>query len=407
MPSARDFGLAFVLLPPGPLNAITDVEGVTVGHRTLSGGGSATGVTAVLPHGGDLFRRKVRAGVEVINGFGKSVGLMQVAELATVETPILLTNTFSVAACAEALIGRAIAANPDIGRRTSTVNPLVFECNDGAINDIQAMAVTAADAGAALQDAEGGAVPQGAVGAGAGMTAFGFKAGIGTATVAPAAFAGTGLTEVALRDPHFLAVSDEADVTNRCVLANIAVSSGERNLSYCYERLLDKTGHAHGVDSPQWRDALVWVDGLARALRERLPEEVRLIITADHGMVDIDPGSCVMADDEPELVADVHAIAGEARFRHLMTTRGTADQVAQRWRDRLGEAAWVLTRDEAIEAGWFGAVATRFRDRFGDVVVAMANDGAILSRKYPGELRLIGMHGSMTSAEMSVPLLID
>ncbi len=182
MPSARDFGLAFGLLPPGPLNAITDVEGVTVGHRTLSGGGSATGVTAVLPHGGDLFRRKVRAGVEVINGFGKSVGLMQVAELATVETPILLTNTFSVAACTEALIGRAIAANPDIGRKTSTVNPLVFECNDGAINDIQAMAVTAADAGAALQDAEGGAVPQGAVGAGAGMTAFGFKAGIGTAS---------------------------------------------------------------------------------------------------------------------------------------------------------------------------------------------------------------------------------
>ncbi len=233
------------------------------------------------------------------------------------------------------------------------------------------------------------------------------KAGIGTATVAPAAFAGTGLTEVALRDPHFLAVSDEADVANRCVLANIAVSSGERNLSYCYERLLDKTGHAHGVDSPQWRDALVWVDGLARALRERLPEEVRLIITADHGMVDIAPTACVMADDEPELVADVHAIAGEARFRHLMATRGTADRVAQRWRDRLGEAAWVLTRDEAISAGWFGAVSTRFRDRFGDVVVAMANDGAILSRKYPGELRLIGMHGSMTSAEMSVPLLID
>jgi D-aminopeptidase len=182
MPSARDFGLACGLLPPGPLNAITDVDGVTVGHRTLSGEGLATGVTAVLPHQGDLFRRKVRAGVEIFNGFGKSVGMMQVSELGTVETPILLTNTFSVAPCAEALIRRAVAANPDIGRKTSTVNPLVFECNDGAISDIQTMAVTAADAQASLDDAEDGALAQGAVGAGTGMTAFGFKAGIGTAS---------------------------------------------------------------------------------------------------------------------------------------------------------------------------------------------------------------------------------
>ncbi|MGB3538528.1 MAG: P1 family peptidase, partial [Mesorhizobium sp.] len=182
MASARDLGLGSGLLPPGPLNAIADVAGVTVGHRTLQGEGLATGVTSILPHQGDLFRQKVRAGVEVINGFGKSVGLMQVAELGTVETPILLTNTFSVTACAEALVRRAIRANPDIGRRTSTVNPLVFECNDGAINDIQAMAVRAADAEAALGEAKGGAVPQGAVGAGAGMTTFGFKAGIGSAS---------------------------------------------------------------------------------------------------------------------------------------------------------------------------------------------------------------------------------
>lgn len=182
MPSARDLGLASGLLPPGTLNAITDVDGVTVGHCTLQGDGLATGVTAILPHQGDLFRRKVRAGVEVINGFGKSVGLMQVAELGTVETPILLTNTFSVAACTETLIRRAIVANPEIGRKSSTVNPLVFECNDGAINDIQAMAVTTAEAEAALAGARGGEVPQGAVGAGTGMTAFGFKAGVGSAS---------------------------------------------------------------------------------------------------------------------------------------------------------------------------------------------------------------------------------
>ncbi|OCW59500.1 P1 family peptidase [Hoeflea olei] len=169
-------------LAPGPLNAITDVEGVRVGHHTLSGNGLATGVTAVLPHGDDPFRLKVRAAVEIINGFGKSAGLVQVAELGTIETPLLLTNTFGVSACTEALVRRAIAANPAIGRETSTVNAVVLECNDGAISDIQALAVTPQHADQALDAAASGPVAQGAVGAGTGMTAFGFKAGIGTAS---------------------------------------------------------------------------------------------------------------------------------------------------------------------------------------------------------------------------------
>ena len=183
MATAREFGLIpGGRLAAGPLNALTDVPGVTVGHRSLRGNGIFTGVTAIVPHPGDLFRLKPRAAVEVINGFGKSAGLMQVAELGTIETPILLTNTFGVAACTEALIRRAIAANPQIGRRTSTVNPLACECNDGGINDLQAMSVTPADALAALEAARPGPVEQGAVGAGSGMTAFGFKAGIGTAS---------------------------------------------------------------------------------------------------------------------------------------------------------------------------------------------------------------------------------
>lgn len=183
MKTARDFGLIpggrFV---PGPANAITDVPGVAVGHRSSRGNGIFTGVTAIIPHPGELFQLKPRAAVEVINGFGKSAGLTQVAELGSIETPILLTNTFGVAACTEALIRRAVAANPAIGRRTSTVNPLVCECNDGGINDVQAMAVTPDDALAALEGARPGPVEQGAVGAGSGMTAFGFKAGIGTAS---------------------------------------------------------------------------------------------------------------------------------------------------------------------------------------------------------------------------------
>lgn len=185
MTTARELGLWYEgpnSLPQGEINTITDVPGVCVGHRTMSDGGLATGVTAILPHGSDLFRQKVRAAVEVINGFGKSAGLTQIAELGTLETPILLTNTFGVAACTEALIRRAIAANPTIGRDTSTVNAVVLECNDGAISDIQALAVGQKDALAALDAAIPGPVAQGAVGAGAGMTAFGFKAGIGSAS---------------------------------------------------------------------------------------------------------------------------------------------------------------------------------------------------------------------------------
>ncbi|MFC0805089.1 P1 family peptidase [Ensifer sp. P24N7] len=183
MKTARELGLIPQgRLEPGPGNAITDVAGVSVGHRSLRGEGLFTGISAILPHAGDVFRVKPRAAVEVINGFGKSAGLMQVAELGTIETPILLTNTFGVAACTEALVRRAIAANPEIGRRTSTVNALVCECNDGSISDIQALAVRPADAEAALDAARTGPVEQGAVGAGSGMTAFGFKAGIGTAS---------------------------------------------------------------------------------------------------------------------------------------------------------------------------------------------------------------------------------
>jgi len=177
-----DFGLSRGTLPAGAKNSITDVPGVLVGHHTLRDGDINTGVTAILPHAGNLFRRKVTAAAHVINGFGKTVGLTQVQELGTIETPILLTNTLSVGTCATALIRDAIRQNPDIGRATGTVNPVVGECNDGPLNDIQALAITEAHALAALADAHEGAVEQGNVGAGTGMTCFGFKGGIGSAS---------------------------------------------------------------------------------------------------------------------------------------------------------------------------------------------------------------------------------
>jgi D-aminopeptidase len=178
---ARELGLACGELPPGSRNSIADVPGVRVGHTTLIRDDVRTGVTAILPPGDNLFLDKPVAAVDVLNGFGKSTGLVQVEELGAIETPILLTNTFSVGTCANALIRRAIRENPAIGHRTSTVNPVVLECNDGFLSDIQAMAVTEADAEAAIESADTD-FAVGAVGAGTGMSAFGLKGGIGTAS---------------------------------------------------------------------------------------------------------------------------------------------------------------------------------------------------------------------------------
>lgn len=179
--TAREMGIVCGSLPTGSRNLITDVPGVRVGHHTVRIGEINTGVTAVLPHDGNLYRRKILAACDVLNGFGKSTGLMQVEELGNVETPLLLTNTFAVGTCANALIREAIKHNPDIGRTTATVNPVVLECNDGPLNNIQALAVTEAHALMALQNADVEFV-QGSVGAGTGMTCFGFKGGIGSAS---------------------------------------------------------------------------------------------------------------------------------------------------------------------------------------------------------------------------------
>jgi D-aminopeptidase len=190
-PLPRELGLKLGRLQPGPQNAITDVRGVRVGHSTaIQGDGPLrpgagpvrTGVTAILPHGGNLFAEKVRAALFVLNGFGKAIGLAQVAELGTIETPILLTNTLSAPRAADALIDLMIEQNPGIGITTATVNPLVGECNDGFLNDIQGRHVTPQMVREAVETATDGPVRQGAVGAGTGTVCFGFKGGIGSAS---------------------------------------------------------------------------------------------------------------------------------------------------------------------------------------------------------------------------------
>ena len=180
-PRAREIGLVIGVLPPGPLDAITDVEGVRVGHRTIIEGQTIrTGVTAVLPHGGNIFQQKVPAAIVVGNGFGKLVGSTQVDELGTLETPIVLTNTLSTFAAADALVSYVLGleGNEDV----RSVNPVVAETNDGYLNDIRARRVRAEDILAAIASAGTGPVAEGSVGAGAGTCALGWKGGIGTAS---------------------------------------------------------------------------------------------------------------------------------------------------------------------------------------------------------------------------------
>lgn len=174
-------GIRVGKLPCGPLDKISDVPGVTVGHCTLADGGVQTGVTALLPHQGDIFHDKVMAASHVINGFGKTTGLVQIDELGTLETPILFTNTLSVGTVETALVKYMLDENPDICETTGSVNPVVCECNDSGLNDIRGLHVTEENVWAALADCRAD-FAEGAVGAGRGMRCHGLKGGIGSAS---------------------------------------------------------------------------------------------------------------------------------------------------------------------------------------------------------------------------------
>ncbi|HJP94311.1 MAG TPA: P1 family peptidase [Pyrinomonadaceae bacterium] len=180
-PRARELGITVGILPTGELNAITDVPGVLVGHTTLVRGDDIrTGVTAILPHAGNLFQEKVPGAVFVGNGFGKLAGSTQVNELGEIETPILLTSTLSVPRVADFLIDYMLALPGN--DKVQSINPLVAETNDGYLNDIRGRHISRDDVFAAIKNAKNGPVTEGSVGAGTGTVAFGFKGGIGTAS---------------------------------------------------------------------------------------------------------------------------------------------------------------------------------------------------------------------------------
>lgn len=171
----------FGILPKGRLNLITDVSGVRVGHCTVAHSEVQTGVTALIPHSGDLFHDRCPAAVHVINGFGKSMGLVQVQELGCIETPLVLTNTLSAGTAYTALVRYMLERNAGIGREESTVNPVILECNDGYLNDIRGLHITEEHVRAALE-AAGEEFALGAVGAGRGMSCYQLKGGIGSAS---------------------------------------------------------------------------------------------------------------------------------------------------------------------------------------------------------------------------------
>ena len=232
-------------------------------------------------------------------------------------------------------------------------------------------------------------------------------AGVAMSSVALRRFQHTGLTEAALRGADFVPYAENAPVELRAELTVAAARQGSRSIVYAYDRELDHHGHGHGCESLIWRQELIRADARCSQLREILPGDVRMVITADHGMLDIPTDHRIIVEDEQELMAGVTALAGEPRFRHLYVDHDRPGRVADRWRKQLGSRAWIHTREEAIEQGWFGTVDAELLERYGHVLVAMRDDWAVMTKQLPSELTLVGMHGSLTPAEMLVPLLID
>ncbi len=217
-------------------------------------------------------------------------------------------------------------------------------------------------------------------------------------------FARSGLTLAAHRGAEYVG----ADKVGERLAAAVASSAERGSLTYLYDGDLDWTGHRYGVASHQWLQQLAMIDAEAEQLRETLPDSVRLLVVADHGMVDSPAASRVDVDDVAELRSGVALLGGEARFRHLYCHRGAVDDVVDVWSEVLGDRAEVMTRASAIGRGWFGQVSPSVLPRLGDVVVACRGDLAILSTSaFPYEAKLVGLHGSLTPEEMLIPMLLS
>ncbi|MFF9376699.1 alkaline phosphatase family protein [Streptomyces griseoluteus] len=232
------------------------------------------------------------------------------------------------------------------------------------------------------------------------------RAGVHAAQVSSPHFQNTPLTKVALSGGTFVgSLAGE----ERMDLAAQQLAVGDRSLVYTYYAELDGAGHRYGIGSDTWRGQLMYVDRLAQRLAEQLPPRSALYVTADHGMVDIpfDEEHRIDFDEDWELRAGVSLLGGEGRARHVYAVPGAANDVLTCWREVLGDRFWIASRDEAVQAGWFGPhVDERVYPRIGDVVAAAYDDVLITaSEREPKESLMVGNHGSMTPAEQLVPLL--
>lgn len=227
-------------------------------------------------------------------------------------------------------------------------------------------------------------------------------AGVAVTLAAPRYQERSGLSRAVLRGGRFVPVRALGD------LAATAGSTGAGGFCYAYQGDLDMLGHRHGPGSLPWRLQLRQLDQLAASIAEQLAPGALLAVTADHGMVAVTEADRVDWDAQPALREGVRLVGGEARVRHLYTEPGAAEDVAGRWRERLGTRALILTRQEAIAAEWFGpTVADHVRGRIGDVIVAAASStGVVCPSDEPFESRLMGHHGSWTADEQLVPLLL-
>lgn len=232
------------------------------------------------------------------------------------------------------------------------------------------------------------------------------RLGVSVTTVNPERFRGSGLTTCALRGAQSFGLNPDDGLDKLVTLTVQGATSGGRSLTYVYAGSLDSAGHTHGVGSDAWRRELAQIDRMIAALRARLPADVRLLVTGDHGMVNVPADRRVIVEEVPTLLNGVAMLGGEPRLRHLYALPGQAEGVAVRWRELVGDVAWVRTRDEAIAEGWFGDVDRRWADRFGDVLAACRDDAALMSLTEPKSLSLVGMHGSLTEAEVAVPLAV-
>jgi hypothetical protein len=228
-------------------------------------------------------------------------------------------------------------------------------------------------------------------------------AGVHTSVVSKREFEGSGLTRCGQRGAAFVGADDVAER----VAGAVAGAARRPSLTYVYDGDLDWHGHRAGVDSTRWRAQLRDIDEDVQELRDVLPDDVRLVVVADHGMVDSRADTRFDIDTFPELRDGVALLGGEARFRHVYCHAGATEDVAATWSSMLGPWATVLTRDQAIERGWFGTVESAVRPRLGDVVAAAHDEWALFSSvDFSYETTLIGLHGSLTQREMHIPLLV-